>query len=103
MWERYTGETRGPLQTRVNEHKRNTTNGEIDKSNIAEDSWEQKHRFQWDKARVISKEENSRIRKLKESAFIHRTDHAISQPSIDMSPIRLPIIRTEIKKKQIVP
>ena len=100
---RYIGETCRPVQTRVNERKRNTTNREIDKSKIAEHSWEQKHRFQWDKASIIStgKEENARIKKLKESAFIHYTDHVISQPSIDISPIWLPIIRPEIKKKKL--
>ena len=98
---RYVGETCRPLKTRVNEHQRNTTNGEIDKSKIAEHSWEQKNRFQWDKASIISKEENSRIRKLKQSAFIHCTDHVISQPSIDISPIWLPIIRPEINKKKL--
>ena len=87
------------FKKKVNEHKRNTTNGERDKSKIAEHSWEQKHRFQWDKASIISKEENSRIRKLKESVFIHCTDHVISQPSIDVSPIWLPIIKPEIKTK----
>ena len=66
-----------------------------------EHSWEQKHRFQWDKASIISKDENSRIGKLKESAFIHCTDHVISQPSIDISPIWLPIIRSEINKKKL--
>ena len=91
MCERYIGETCRLLQTRVNEHKWNTTNGEIDKSKIAEHSWEQKHRFQWDKASIISTEENSRIRKLKESAFIH----VISQPSIVISPIWLLTIRPE--------
>ena len=48
-----------------------------------------------------NKEENSRIEKLKESAFIHCTDHVISQLSIDISPILLPIIRPEIKKKNL--
>ena len=96
----YIGETCRPLQTRVNEHKWNTTNGEIDKSKIAEHSWKQKHRFQWGKASILSKEENLRIRKLKESAFIHCTDHVISQPSVDISPMWLPIIRPEIKKKK---
>ena len=74
--------------------------GKIDKSKIAEHSWEQKHRFQWDKASIISKEENSRIRKLKESVLIHCTHPVISQPSIDISPIWLPIIRPEIKKEK---
>ena len=55
------------------------------------------------KHNTVSKKENSRIRKLKESAFIHCTDHVISQPSIDISPIWLPIIRPEIKKEKIVP
>ena len=99
---RYIGETRRPLQTRVNEHKQNTINGVglIDKSKIAEHSWEQKHRYKWDKASIINKEENSRIRKLVEYAFIHCPNHVISQPSIDISPIWLPIIRPEIKKKK---
>ena len=70
----------------VNEHKRNPTNGEIDKSKMAEHSWEKKHRFHWDKASILSTEENSRIKKLKESTFIHCTDHVISQPSTDISP-----------------
>ena len=96
----YIGETFRPLQTRINEHKQNTTNGKIDKSKGAEHSWEQKHRFQWDKASIVSKEENSRIMKLKESTFIHCTDQAISQPSIAISPIWLPIIRPEIKKRK---
>ena len=56
------GETRIPLHIRVNEHKRNTTNGEIDKFKIVEHSWEQKHTFQWDKASIISKEDYSRIK-----------------------------------------
>ena len=98
---RYAGETCRPLQTRVNKHKRNATNREIDKSKIAEHSWEQKHRFQWDKASIISKKETSLFRKLNESAFIHCTDRVISQPSTDIRPIRLPIIRPEIKRKKL--
>ena len=73
---------------------------EIDKSKIAEHSWEQKHRFQWDKASIIRKEQNSRIRKFKESALIHCTDQVIGQPNIDMVPIWLSIIRPEIKKEE---
>ena len=45
-------------KSKLSEHKRNTTNGEIVKSKIAEHSWEQKHRFQWDKASIISKAQN---------------------------------------------
>ena len=81
------------LINKTNEHKGNTTNGKIDKPKIAEHSWEHKHRFQWDKASIIDKEENSRITKLKESSFFHCTHHVISQISIDISPIWLPIIR----------
>ena len=44
------------------------------------------------------KKENSRIRKLKESAFNHCTDHVISQPTIDINLIWLPVITSEIKK-----
>ena len=98
MWETIHRRDMQTLTNKSNEHKWNTTNGEIDKSKLEEHSWGQKHRFQCDKASIISKEENSRIRKLKESAFIHCADHVISQPSSDISPIWLPIIRPEIKK-----
>ena len=33
-----------------------TINGKRDKSKIAEHSWDQKHRFQWDKTSIISKD-----------------------------------------------
>ena len=54
-----------------------------------------------DKVSKISKEENSRNMKLKEAAFIHCIHHVISQPSNDISPIRLSIIRPEIKRKKL--
>ena len=65
-------------------------------------TWEEKHRFQWDKANILSKVENSRIRKLKETAFIHCVDHVISQPSFDISPMWLPITRSEIRKNRYI-
>ena len=89
----------GRQATNFLSHKRGNT---VDKFKIAEHSWEQKHRFQWDKASIISKEENSRIRKVKESELIHCTDHVLSQPSTDVSLIWLPIMRPEIKRKQTV-
>ena len=59
------------------------------------------NRLQWDKGSIINKEENSRIRKLEQSAFIHFKYHVISQPSIDISPIWLQIIIPEIKRKKL--
>ena len=54
------------------------------------------HRFQWDKESIISKEENSRIRKFKKSAFTHCTDHVISQP--DPSVVQWVAFRTSNPK-----
>jgi hypothetical protein len=50
----------------------------ISKSKIAEHSWDEDHKIQWNKAEIINKEEKRIIRKLKESVFIRTTEHAIS-------------------------
>ena len=52
--------------------------------------------------KTISKVENSRIRKLKESAFNHCVDKIVSQISFDISPIWLPIIRPDIRKNPYI-
>ena len=49
----FAGSNLGHGKTRVNEQMRNTRNGEIDKSKIAEHSWGQKHRG----TSIINKEE----------------------------------------------
>jgi hypothetical protein len=67
--------------------------GEIIKSKIAEYSWEEDHRIQQDKTQILHTEENSIIRKLKETVFIKTAEQVISQPSIHVSTIWLPLLQ----------
>jgi hypothetical protein len=45
----------------------------------------------WDEARVLEVESNSRYRKYKESAHMACSVNPISQPSLDISPIWIPL------------
>jgi hypothetical protein len=49
--------------------------GELFKSRIAEHSWDEDHRKQWNMTEIIHKEENRIIRKLKEQADRPLTQH----------------------------
>jgi hypothetical protein len=49
---------------------------------------------------TIQKEPNTIFRKYKESAHMAYLENMISQPSLEMSPIWLPIIKEEIKRLQ---
>ncbi|PSN50520.1 hypothetical protein C0J52_14373, partial [Blattella germanica] len=49
----YIGKTGRPLQTRINEHKRNTRNGATQESKLAEHSWETGHRIQWEEYNIV--------------------------------------------------
>jgi len=96
---KYIGETCRTLQTRVREHKACVKKGETEKSRLADHAWSEQHHIQWDKARVIHKEEGFKKRKLKEATFMALTQNPISQPSMDMDPIWLPILRENVKLK----
>jgi hypothetical protein len=89
---KYIGETGRPLNTRITKHKCNTRMGEISKSKIAEHSRNEDHRIQWNKVEIMHKEEKRIIRKLKKSVFKRTTEQAISQPSIEVSYIWLPLL-----------
>jgi hypothetical protein len=49
------------------------------------------HRVGWDEARILEIESNSRYRKYKESAHMACLTNLISQPSLDISPIWIPL------------
>jgi hypothetical protein len=48
-------------------------------------------------AKVLWIEPNTTYRKYKESAHMSLQDHPISQPSLDISPIWIPVITAEVK------
>ena len=90
----YTGETGRPLSVRLQEHKKATIRGETEKSGVAEHAWsEGDHKPLWDKTSIIGREQNWKIRKIKEAAHMALDANMFSKPSIDISPIWLPMLR----------
>jgi hypothetical protein len=53
-----------------------------------------------DEARILEIESNSRYRKYKESAHIACRTNPISQPSLGISPIWIPLISIEVTNSQ---
>jgi hypothetical protein len=47
----------------------------------------------WNEAKVLHIESNSRCRKYKESAYMACMNNPISQPSLEISPIWIPVIK----------
>ena len=76
----YIGETKRPLKVRIEEHRRNTRLGYRDNSRIAEHSWANDHRVQWNSATLIDTEAHEKKRKIKESLYmnIKQKDRVIS-------------------------
>jgi hypothetical protein len=85
---------------RIKEHKHNLKQGLLEKSKLAQHSYEEGHHIKWDEAEAIQKEPNTIYRKYKESAHMAYLENMISQPSLELSPFWLPIIREEIKRMQ---
>jgi hypothetical protein len=54
-------------------------------------------------ASILQIEPNTTYRKHKESAHMSLIVHLISQPSLDISPIWIPVITAEVKKLQFLP
>jgi hypothetical protein len=54
----------------------------------------------WDEAKAKQKEPNTIYRQYKESAHMAYLENTIRQPSLEMSPFWLPIIKEEMKRIQ---
>jgi hypothetical protein len=54
----------------------------------------------WDEARILDIESYNRYRKYKEAAHMACSINPISQPSLDFSPIWIPIISNEVTNSQ---
>jgi hypothetical protein len=93
----YIEETGRPLAVRLREHRHNLQQGLLEKSKLAQHAYEEGHRVGWDDARVLEIESNSRYRKYKELACLI---NPISQPSLDSSPIWIPLISNEVSNSQ---
>jgi hypothetical protein len=88
------------LAVRLYEHKHNLKEGLLGKLKLAQHAYEEGHTVDWDEARILEIESNSRYRKYKESAHMACLTNPISQPSLDISPIWIPLICDEVSNSQ---
>ena len=80
----YIGETGRLLAVRFREHNLNLKEGLLEKSKLAQHAFEEDHRVDWDNARILVIESDSRYRKYKESAHMVCLGNPINQPSLDI-------------------
>jgi hypothetical protein len=99
----YIDETSRPLEVRIKEHKYNLTQGQLEKSKLAEHAYEEGHKIWWKNAKVLQIEPNATYRKYKECAHMSLAAHSISQLSLDISPIWTPITEAEVIELQLRP
>lgn len=118
------GEIGRLLNIRIRDHKYNLREGHIDKSKLASHAFDEGHRIDWINTTILQSEPNTIYRKYKEAAGgkLSRklrptpgcganeededkeaarmlcTDNSISQPSLDISPLRFPLIDIESHK-----
>src|SRR5436190_22366147 len=101
----YVGETKRPLNVRIKEHEQNTRRGLTDKSKIAQHCWEENHNMNFKEACIIHKEPHYKKRKIIEASYMKLAaeNNPISQPSVEISSLWLPILRKELKRTDIKP
>jgi hypothetical protein len=96
----YIGETGRPLAMWLHEHRHNLQQGLLEKSKLAQHAYEEGHRIGWDDAGILEIESNSRYTKYKESVHMACLANPISQTSLDISPIWIPLISNEVSNSQ---
>jgi hypothetical protein len=77
---------------RLREHRHNLKEGLLVKSKLAQYSY----RVGWDEARILEIKGRSKYRKDKESAHVECLTNPISLPNLDILPIWIPLIISEV-------
>ena len=72
----------------------------MEKSKIAQHCWSENHRMLWDEAHIIHREEHYLKRKLIEASYIKLADRPISQPSVEVRPLWLSILKKKLCNKK---
>jgi hypothetical protein len=72
----------------------------MEKSRAAKRAYEEGHHIQWNEAKAVQIETNKVCRKYKEEAHMVCITNPISQPSLEISPIWIPLIREEVGRLQ---
>jgi hypothetical protein len=96
----YIGETGRLLAVQLHEHRHNLKEGLLEKLKLAQHAYEESHRVSWDEGRILEIESNIRYRKYKESAHMACLSNPIGKPSLDISPIRIPLISNEVTNSE---
>jgi hypothetical protein len=72
----------------------------MEKTKLAQHAYEENHKVDWDRARILVIKRNSKLRKYKESPHMAYVGNSISQPSLDFPPIWIPLISGQITNTQ---
>jgi hypothetical protein len=82
----------GRLQaTWIREHRHNLKESLLEKSRLAQHANEEDHCVGWSKVKSLQIKSNSRYRKYKEAAHMACLTEPINQPSLEVSPIWIPL------------
>jgi hypothetical protein len=98
-----TGETGKPLALQLHEQRHNLKEGLLEKSKLAQHAYKEGHRANSDEAGTLVIENNSRHREYKEQTHMECLKNPASQPSLDISPIWIPLIIDEVTKSKRSP
>jgi hypothetical protein len=77
--------------------------GLLENSKLAQHVYKEGHWVVWVEARILEIKSNRMHRKYKVSAHMARLKNPISQPSLDMPPIWIPLIIDEVTKSKESP
>jgi hypothetical protein len=72
----------------------------MEKSKLTQCTNEEGHRVGWDEARILEIESHGRYKKYKESAHMACSTNPFSQPSMEISPIWIPLINNQVTNSQ---
>jgi hypothetical protein len=84
----------------IREHRHNLIAGLLEKSKLAQHAYEEGHWVGWDEATILEIESNSRYRKYKESVHMVCSTDPISQPSLEISPIWIPLVSKDVSNSK---
>ena len=68
-------------------------NGDVDKNEIADHSWKLDHKFDWENKIIIDREQNWRVRKIKETIHSISDKNHINSISYSLPEIWLPALK----------
>ena len=72
--------------------------GHLERSELAQHSFEVNHRVLWEEAKILEPEQNPMYRKYQEEAYMACLQNPISRHRVVFSPIWLPLIRDELSE-----